>query len=104
VKAKQQTFLRGGSAVLAIMLALSWTSSGASASSRAKRGAAPSVPGYGYLPGVRTSAQIARNYWRHHAPSFWYGYPGYYHGRWNGGGFGPCWTRTPIGPVWNCGR
>ena len=26
-----------------------------------------------------------------------------YGGRYNGGGFGPCWTRTPIGPVWNCG-
>ena len=24
--------------------------------------------------------------------------------RWNGGGFGPCWTQTPIGNVWNCGR
>jgi len=22
---------------------------------------------------------------------------------WNGGGFGPCWTNTPIGPMWNCG-
>ena len=21
----------------------------------------------------------------------------------NGGSFGPCWTRTPIGPIWNCG-
>ncbi len=24
--------------------------------------------------------------------------------RWNGGGFGPCWTQTPIGNVWNCGE
>jgi hypothetical protein len=24
-------------------------------------------------------------------------------GRYNGGGFGPCWTRTLIGPIWNCG-
>jgi hypothetical protein len=103
MKATRQTTLRGGAAVLVIMLALSWATLGA-ASSRVKRGAAPSVPGYGYLPGVRTSAQIARNYWRRHAPSFWYGYPAYYRGRWNGGGFGPCWTRTPIGPVWNCGR
>jgi hypothetical protein len=23
--------------------------------------------------------------------------------RYNGGSFGPCWTRTPIGPIWNCG-
>jgi hypothetical protein len=35
---------------------------------------------------------------------FWYGGPGFYRGRWNGGGFGPCWTQTPIGNVWNCGR
>ena len=34
----------------------------------------------------------------------WYGPPRFYSGRWNGGGFGPCWTKTPIGPIWNCGR
>ncbi len=37
-------------------------------------------------------------------PQYWYGYPRFYRGRWNGGGFGPCWTQTPIGPMWNCGR
>ena len=26
-----------------------------------------------------------------------------YRNRWNGGGFGPCYTYTPIGYVWNCG-
>jgi len=31
------------------------------------------------------------------------GRPGIYGGRYNGGSFGPCWTRTPIGPIWNCG-
>ncbi|ABD07420.1 conserved hypothetical protein [Rhodopseudomonas palustris HaA2] len=31
------------------------------------------------------------------------GRPGFYRGRYNGGSFGPCWTQTPIGPVWNCG-
>jgi hypothetical protein len=31
------------------------------------------------------------------------GRPGIYGGRYNGGTFGPCWTRTPIGPIWNCG-
>ena len=31
------------------------------------------------------------------------GRPGIYHGRSNGGSFGPCWTWTPIGPIWNCG-
>jgi hypothetical protein len=24
----------------------------------------------------------------------------FYGGRYNGGSFGPCWTRTPIGPIW----
>ena len=65
--------------------------------------------GYGYLPGVRTPEEIAdaraEHYYRLYGPRY-YGpaWPGFYRGRWNGGGFGPCWTRTPIGPVWNCGR
>lgn len=33
----------------------------------------------------------------------YFGRPGIYNGRYNGGSFGPCWTRTPIGPIWNCG-
>jgi hypothetical protein len=33
----------------------------------------------------------------------YFGRPGFYGGRYNGGSFGPCWTRTPIGPIWNCG-
>ena len=31
------------------------------------------------------------------------GRPGFYRGRYNGGSIGPCWTQTPIGPVWTCG-
>jgi len=54
--------------------------------------------GYGYLPGYPPTP----NY-RPYGPRFWYGGPGFYRGRWNGGGFGPCWTPTPIGPIWNCG-
>src|SRR5262245_23681387 len=34
---------------------------------------------------------------------YYYGQPGFYRGHYNGGSFGPCWTRTPIGPIWNCG-
>jgi hypothetical protein len=64
--------------------------------------------GYGFLPGYRTPEQIAREdawlFWRRHPGYYWYGGPGFYRGRWNGGGFGPCWTPTPIGPVWNCGK
>jgi len=44
--------------------------------------------GYYYVPG--------RTVWG-------FGGPGFYQGRYNGGSFGPCYTRTPIGPVWNCG-
>jgi len=65
--------------------------------------------GYGFLPGYRPPEVIEReraeHYYRTHGPQY-YGpaWPGFYHGRWNGGGFGPCWTQTPIGPMWNCGR
>jgi hypothetical protein len=33
----------------------------------------------------------------------YFGWPGFYRGHYNGGTIGPCWTRTPIGPIWNCG-
>jgi hypothetical protein len=67
-----------------------------------------SVPGYGFLPGVRTPEQIERDRARRYYASgpHWYGpaWPRFYRGRWNGGGFGPCYTQTPIGYMWNCGR
>jgi hypothetical protein len=76
---------------------------------------------YGFLPGYRQPPPLAE--WRDRAPRYgggdfsdprrlywsggeWrygWGGPGFYRGRWNGGGFGPCWTQTPIGPMWNCG-
>jgi hypothetical protein len=58
---------------------------------------------------VRTPRQIARDdaraYYTARSPRY-YGpaWPGFYRSRWNGGGFGPCYTQTPIGYVWNCGR
>jgi hypothetical protein len=60
--------------------------------------------GYGFLPGYRTPERIEWERARARPPVYWYGYPRFYRGRWNGGGFGPCWTQTPIGNVWNCGR
>ncbi len=73
----------------------------------AKRRAKPRSDDFGFLPGYRPPEVIEREdtllYWRRH-PTYWYGWPGWYRGRWNGGGFGPCWTQTPIGNMWNCGR
>jgi hypothetical protein len=60
--------------------------------------------GYGFLPGYRSPARIEWERARNRGPVYWYGGPGFYRGRWTGGGFGPCWTQTPIGNVWNCGR
>ena len=60
--------------------------------------------GYGFLPGyVPPEQEPPRQDYFTHPPTWWYGGPGFYRGRWNGGGFGPCWTQTPIGPMWNCG-
>ena len=64
--------------------------------------------GYGFLPGYRPPHVIERERARRYYESgpHWYGpaWPGFYRGRWNGGGFGPCYTYTPIGYMWNCGR
>jgi len=64
--------------------------------------------GYGFLPGYRTPEQIQAerdaHYWASGPHYYGPAYPGFYRGRWNGGGFGPCYTQTPIGPMWNCGR
>lgn len=76
--------------------------------------------GFGFLPGyvppLPNSIPVAHGYGQRFTgsryPRFWYydqayygyGSPRYYRGRWNGGSFGPCYTQTPIGPVWNCGR
>lgn len=59
--------------------------------------------GYGFLPGYEPPEVVEWRNARARRPAFWYGGPGFYRGRWNGGGFGPCWTPTPIGPHWNCG-
>jgi hypothetical protein len=86
--------------------------------------------GYGFLPGYhqplnnaaplfKQKAAVLRHARRHRLHWYIYparqyfngwegewrypGRPGFYRGRFNGGSIGPCWTRTPIGPVWNCG-
>ena len=95
----------------------------------AKSRPAPKWHGYGFLPGYqqppnnslpafKQRTAVARAAFRNRRPWYidpvpeYYGYddawhyfgrPGFYNGRYNGGSFGPCWTRTPIGPIWNCG-
>ena len=75
--------------------------------------------GYGFLPGYQQppnphipvfGAKGAAGNEPDYTPMYWYmgdwhyfGRPGFYRGRYNGGGFGPCWSWTPIGPAWNCG-
>jgi hypothetical protein len=61
--------------------------------------------------GLQAEAAVLRQALRNRRPWYidpvpsYYGYDGYWHyfgrpgfngGRFNGGGFGPCWTRTPI--------
>jgi hypothetical protein len=71
---------------------------------------------YGFLPGYRPPAiaesnRLARDDYDGPEEGPFYGYdyyavpwPRFYRGRWNGGGFGPCYAHTPIGPIWTCGR
>ena len=64
--------------------------------------------GYGFLPGYRPPEVIERERERRARENgpLWYGpaWPGFYRGRWNGGGFGPCYVSTPIGYMWTCGN
>jgi len=74
----------------------------------------------GFLPGYRQPLPLAewrdrsprhgggdfsrdRRYWSGGEWRYGWGGAGFYRGRYNGGGFGPCWAQTPIGPMWNCG-
>jgi hypothetical protein len=75
---------------------------------------------YGFLPGYHQPpsntipilgpvGSVRRN-GPDYVPSYWYngdryyfGEPGFFRGRYNGGSFGPCYTYTPAGFVWNCG-
>jgi hypothetical protein len=95
---------RAVSCVLLVGLLAALPTIAAAADTPGKRQASRRQQGYGFLPGYRPPEQIQlERSFQPRGPSYWYGGPGFYRGRWNGGGFGPCWTHTPIGPMWNCG-
>jgi len=113
---------------LSIVIVLSLLTTAAVAAPRHKKHALR-PHNYGFLPGYqqplnnaaplfKQETHVLRNARR--KPRHWYigptphyynwngewryfGRPGFYRGRYNGGSFGPCWTQTPIGPVWTCG-
>jgi hypothetical protein len=60
------------------------------------------IPVYGERGAIRGTPAYTPSYW-YDGARYYFGSPGFYHGRYNGGSFGPCWTITPIGRVWNCG-
>ncbi len=64
--------------------------------------------GYGFLPGYVPPEVAARErewrYWRSGPHFYGPAWPRFYRGRWNGGGFGPCYVSTPIGYMWTCGK
>jgi hypothetical protein len=115
---------------LSIALVLSLLCAAAQASPGHQR-QAPRWHGYGFLPGyhqplnnsvplfrqkasdLRMARRARRPWYIDPTPGYYrwsdgehyyFGRPGFYRGRYNGGSMGPCWTQTPIGPIWNCGR
>jgi hypothetical protein len=60
------------------------------------------IPVYGARGAIRGTPAYTPSYW-YDGARYYFGNPGFYRGRYNGGSFGPCWTITPIGRVWNCG-
>ena len=90
---------------VAVVCSLAGAGEAGAATAGKKRHVSRHWHGYGFLPGYRTPEQIAWERARARGPIFyWDGRARFYRGRWNGGGFGPCWERTPIGPMWTCGR
>jgi hypothetical protein len=61
-----------------------------------------SVPIYGPKGAIGGGPEWAPSYW-YNGGWYYFGRPGFFRGRYNGGSYGPCWTPTPIGPMWNCG-
>lgn len=117
--------LRKFTFAIAVAAALTPPATGSAAFAQQKRHIVHRWHGYGFLPGYRQppnnsvpmyrskqsrTPDFAPSYWYGGTPSYWYGggryyfgEPHFFHGRWNGGSFGPCWAYTPIGLMWNCG-
>jgi hypothetical protein len=110
---------------LVIALALIPVTASAASKKHAKRAQSTGLPGYVQPPSNSvplfmqklSPAQVALlrqrrpwyidrtpGYYRWNGDYRYLGRPGFYRGRYNGGSIGPCWTQTPIGPMWNCGR
>lgn len=84
-----------------------------------RRAAKPAKPGsrprivvrrshdYGFLPGYRPwvaerKGNRGGDYYPYWPGAGYFPGAGWYRGHFTNG-LGPCWTRTPIGPIWNCG-
>ena len=66
--------------------------------------ALPTYVGVGYPYGPYGFGRYG-GYWNgYYIGNYYYGAPGFVRGQYNGGSMGPCWTLTPIGYQWNCGR
>ena len=61
------------------------------------------VPVFGAKGAARGEPDYSPQYFGYDGEWHYFGRPGFYRGRYNGGSFGPCWSWTPIGPMWNCG-
>jgi hypothetical protein len=116
---------------LCLSIAVVFSLVSAAAAAPVHKGPARAWKGYGFLPGYhqplnnalplfKQEASVLRNARRE--KRHWYidptpqyynwrdgewryvGRPGFApSGRYNGGSYGPCWTRTPIGAAWTCG-
>ena len=62
-----------------------------------------SRPVFGAKGAVTGEPDYSPEYFGYDGEWHYFGRPGFYRGRYNGGSFGPCWNWTPIGPAWNCG-